>query len=85
MGYSENEGMVRVDRFKDSGKWYDTFSIDMNLYYNDDNIYNALEKAIQDRFIKLNLKIPDEGYIVCLEPYHKWAFPIMIKLSKIQK
>jgi hypothetical protein len=36
MGYTTNSGMVRVDRFKPGGKWYDTWEVDMSAYYNED-------------------------------------------------
>jgi hypothetical protein len=28
MGYTTQEGMVRVDRFKERGKWYDSLAFD---------------------------------------------------------
>jgi len=34
MGYTTNDGMVRVDRFKPGGKWYDTWEVNMSGYYN---------------------------------------------------
>lgn len=36
MGFTTNEGMVRVDRFKPGGKWYDTWAVDMSRWYNQD-------------------------------------------------
>lgn len=77
MGYSENDGMVRIDRFKKSGKWYDTFSVDMSNYYNEPLIHVALSKAIKDRFTH---DMFENGYflIVCQEPYHINSHPIIL-------
>lgn len=81
MNYSNSPGHCRVDRFKSSGKWYDTISLDMNNDgYNDLDLYDHFIKCLQDQHSSW-LKESD-GYwsIVCLEPYHKNSHPIMIKV-----
>lgn len=71
--YSENSGMVRVDYFKPSGKWYMTEAHDMSDYYNDLDIHKAIE-AMLERDGR-NLK---HFTRVILEPYHRNAYPIML-------
>ena len=85
MGYINNPGWVRVDRFKDSGKWCESFSVDMSPYYNSEDIYDALRKSIENRYKSSVLGYPTEGYIICLEPYNQFAHPIMFDLSKKEK
>jgi hypothetical protein len=78
-GYSENPGNVRVDRFKRrSGKWYDTFSVDMNKYWQGSTflIHEAVEFAIEDRIGTVGL---DDWIYVVTEPYHEHAHPVMLK------
>lgn len=89
MNYSENPGMVRIDRFKDTGKWYDTYAINMSGYWHViiDNkwnrIHNALKSAIADdeRFgpYWVDKWLAQGGFIVCLEPYHEHSHPIILK------
>lgn len=85
MGFTTNDGMVRVDRFKESGKWYDTIEIDMSEHYNDLSIFNALEESINEHTAKHwgrdNFVIGwtnQGGSFVCLEPYHKHSHPVML-------
>lgn len=71
--YTDNPGMVRVDYFKPSGKWYMTEAHDMSDYYNDPDIHRAIE-AMLERDGR-NLK---HFTRVILEPYHRNAYPIML-------
>lgn len=72
--YSDNPGMVRVDYFKESGKWYMTDAVDMSLVYDYTSIHAAVEAAI----IEHRGALPHFN-IVVLEPYHKNAHPVMIR------
>lgn len=75
MGYSMNDGVVRADRFKPSGKWYDSIALDMSRHYNAVLIHNAVLNAMEDQGVKL-----EPGWsIVVLEPYHKHSHPVMLK------
>lgn len=74
MGYNVNDSMVRVDRFKERGKWYDSHAVDMGPHYHNPSIHDAVRLAIQDASINM-----DEFIIVCLEPYHVHAHPVMLK------
>lgn len=73
MGFTTKEGMVRVDRFKERGKWYDTHEVDMSKHYNADSIHDALEECLRRDGVSL------DGFVfVCLEPYHKFSHPVML-------
>lgn len=76
MGYSPHDSQVRADRFKPSGKWYDTRVLEMAPYYNETFLHIAVEKAYAD-----TSAVPlDEGWsLVVLEPYHRHSHPIMLK------
>lgn len=71
--YSENPGMVRVDYFKTSGKWYMTEACDMSEFW-DHGIspHDAIEAALR----KSRRWLPHFTMVV-LEPYHKSAYPVM--------
>lgn len=78
MGYTTEEGMVRVDFFKPSGKWYMTEAVDMSTWYDVPNIHDAVGRA-------LNASRPvaagwwTQFTVVVAEPYHVYAHPVMIK------
>ena len=75
MGYSSEPDMVRVDIFKPSGKWYDT--IDMKWVDYDGPL---LHDTFTASLIKGGMSGRYQGFMmICLEPYHKHAYPIMIK------
>lgn len=66
--------MVRVDRFKDGGKWYDSFAINMEGVYDHPSVHDAVQLCIEQAGYTM------EGWIyVCLEPYHRHAYPVMLK------
>ena len=80
--YTDKAGSVRVDRFKESGKWYDSFALDMSaVWETGPTVYEAAREAVArdprlgSTFIDSWLK--QGGSIVILEPYHKNAHPIM--------
>jgi hypothetical protein len=78
MNFALEPYLVRCDRFKASGKWYDTFVIDMRDVY-DDPIHTAVARAIS----KVTSITPDPDRVdlwryVVLDPYHKNSYPIMM-------
>lgn len=92
MGYTTNDGRVRVDFFKPSGKWYGTASVDMERWYNDarGDLRECVMEACRAEAAKGSAGewghtfgpdgwVVDGGTIVCLEPHHKHAHPVMIK------
>lgn len=73
MGYSIDSTMVRVDFFRDMGKWYTTEALNMGGEKNP-YVYEAFIKALGKQF-------PEHYHdlvAVCLEPYHENAHPLMI-------
>lgn len=78
MGFIDNETMVRVDIFKESGKWYDTVAITFDTYsYKEkgETIHETFRRCMKDQINRY------EGMTaICLEPYHESAHPLMIKL-----
>lgn len=77
MYYSPDEGMVRLSRFKQSGKWYDDHAINMHGYYNTSSVHEAVKLAARDA------KISHDGYFfVVLEPYHQYAHPVTCYLHQ---
>jgi len=77
MGYNEKDEMVRVDFFKESGKWYCTEAVRWLHYSGDVLIHDAfkasLEKHLGNRLAGMTA--------VCLEPHHEYAHPIMMKIK----
>lgn len=87
MGYINQDGRVRVDVFKSSGKWYTTCSVDMEGYYAAPLLHKALFDACSreqatgsgwDLTTSPEQWLQDGGMIVCSEPYHKHSHPIML-------
>lgn len=79
--YSNDPAMVRVDIFKDTGKWYET----LNIRWVD---YNAL--SIKDAFrISLLKHFETEEHpqrfngmwAICLHPHHRFAHPLMVEIG----
>ncbi len=77
MGYTTDDSMVRVVFFEPNGKWYATEAVKWRVDYYSDTI------DVMDAFI-ISLREHLQGRLsemdaVCLEPYHKYGHPIMIK------
>lgn len=72
--YSSTPEMCRVDFFKPGGKWYTTEAFKWigwgkeHLIY--DAFYNSLIAAFPDNYSGMTA--------VCLEPYHEYAYPLML-------
>lgn len=72
--YSANPAMVRVDFFKESGKWYATEQMEWRHYDGKILIHDAFLHCLHSQF---------NGHYsgmtaVCLVPYHEHAHPLMI-------
>ena len=79
MGYTEDESMVRVDFFKNSGKWYTTEAVKWTGEWIREGqlIHAAFAKSLQDHFgTTLRLSEMDA---ICLHPYHELAHPICLR------
>jgi hypothetical protein len=77
MGYSNEESSVRVDFFKEYGKWYTTEAIIWTGSYSDGLIHDEFRKSLSDHFN--GSKRLTGMWAVCLEPYHVNSHPLMIK------
>jgi len=80
MGYSEEDDIVRVDFFKESGKWYTTEAVKWTGEYEGQrqSIHNAFRKSLIDHFKENPLRL-SEMDAICLQPYHEHAHPICIR------
>jgi hypothetical protein len=76
--YSLQASKVRISRFKPSGKWYDDFEVDMNDFYNEPLIHPAVLKAWEASRDPGSRSLEEGWMLVCLEPYHHNAHPVMI-------
>lgn len=84
MGYSVSDSVVRADRFKASGKWYDSIALEMGPYYDYANIHRAVGFAFIDWFQSVWIEREPtlgEFHLVVLEPYHKSSCPVMMDES----
>lgn len=88
MGYSDNPAMVRVDFFKESGKWYATEAVrwigngfgrsyDEKVPLMHDQFRDSLLKHLET--LDGNMRLAGM-WAVCLHPYHRDAFPLMTKI-----
>ena len=75
MNYSANPARVRVDFFKESGKWYATEAMEWRYY-------DGSKYLIHDAFLHCLISQFNGHYqgmtAVCLEPYHEHSHPVMI-------
>ena len=82
MGFTTKQGMVRVDFFKPSGKWYTTEEMHWDRYYSYGNNEDSVFESTHDTFKRcLREQIGDQykGMIaICLEPYHEHSYPLMV-------
>lgn len=83
MGYTNNPAMVRVDFFKESGKWSTTEAVKWTgAYFGGPNRFDYPHARIHDAFRQsLADHLGDSRRLagmlaVCLEPYHEFAHPI---------
>lgn len=75
MGYIDDPSMVRVDFFKPGGKWYCTEAVRWTGGYGDVEIHEAFAESLRE-----HLQGRLHGMVaVCLEPYHSYAHPLMLK------
>ena len=81
MGYTDDERMVRVDFFKESGKWYCTEAVKWTGEYHSNSLmHDEFKKSLRDHLKGERL---NDMVAVCLEPYHIHSHPIMMKISEI--
>jgi hypothetical protein len=72
--FSINEHDVRVDFFREQGKWYATEQLSMVDVYNYPSIHDAVRHALDVKFGKRY----DDMWAVVLDPYHRHSHPVML-------
>ena len=76
MGYSEDPEDVRVDFFKESGKWYATEAIKWTGSWEGGLVRDIFKKLLWEH---LHGRL--QGMTaVCLHPYHKHEVPILVRV-----
>lgn len=79
MGYSKNDSMVRVDFFKQTGKWYTTEELLWDRFH---STINGEFEDIRETFKRLlDEQFPfnyTEMFAVCLHPCHEHEHPIFV-------
>lgn len=82
MGWHESDSRVRMSTFKASGKWKDCSSVEMRKYWyaKDCDVHKAVAFAYFDYRERNELW---DDYLVCLEPYHEHAHPILLDAERL--
>ncbi len=80
MGFTIENNMVRVDLFKESGKYKDTISLKFDRYFTEiDNkielIDDTFKRCMQEQYPNIRNCI-----CVCLDPYHEHSYPLMLRI-----
>lgn len=84
--YSDSENSVRVDFFKESGKWYTTEEVKWDGAY-----YSGLINDCFKKVLRHHLKTDSGGMrlsgmvAVCLEPNHEHQYPLMCRVDELEK
>lgn len=87
MNYTDDAFMVRVDFFKESGKWYTTEAVRWTGGYRDVLIHRAFIASLENHLQKegkAELRLSGMT-AVCLEPYHEHACPIMMTVERLSE
>lgn len=78
--YSSNPGKVKVSFYKLTGKWYMDEEIDMDPFWDELLVHDAVRKAlVLAKGKELAEGQMDRFIIVVEEPYHKNAHPVMLQ------
>jgi hypothetical protein len=83
MGYTIDECMVRVDFFKENGKWYTTEAVRWIGEYNFGLPEYEFAFSLENHLFKDGKYRLSDMTAVCLQPYHHNSFPLMMKVSDI--
>jgi len=76
MGFNVDDAVCRVDFFKQSGKWYTTEAVRMINY--DASPVENLKESLLEHFKDAPERM-SEMTAVCIEPYSKHSFPVMVR------
>jgi hypothetical protein len=80
--FSDHSDSVRVDFFRETGKWYCTEAVRMNGCFEGGNLIDIFEQALYRHLLtELDggvLSVRLRGmWAVCLDPYHEHSHPLM--------
>ena len=92
--YAKEPHLVRVDRFRASGKWYDTWQIDMRLWFEHPDLVHAVKMCWEEAYLKAfgvkstpmtsTITGLNVGWVlVCMDPYHRNSHPILLRSEPI--
>lgn len=85
MGYSANDNDVRVDLWRDTGKWAMTVAVRWDAPYENCGIHKAFAIALLEHAKGYDRDNALEGLTAtCLEPYHEHSHPIMLKIDRAE-
>lgn len=77
--YSDKPNSVRVDFFKESGKWYTTEAVICDDY--EGILPDCLKEDVVRHLRQADGRIRLSGmWAVVLDPYHKYSHPQMFKI-----
>ncbi len=76
MGFSVDDAMCRVDFFEQSGRWYTTEAVKIISYVGDPDA--ILRESLIEHFKDTPGRL-GEMTAVCIEPYNKYAVPVMVR------
>lgn len=76
--YTDDPCMVRVDFWKESGKWYATEAIEFRGY-NDPDLWKVLEAGLRKKLAREDGRLRYAGMrATCLQPHHVHSHPISL-------
>ncbi len=79
--FSVNPHDVRVDVFRSSqsGKWYQTVTLDMSKVYWETDLRVSLSRLWREQYGNMNAGM----WAVCLDPYHQHSHPQMWQIEHV--
>ena len=76
MNYTMNSAHVKLIRFRESGKYYDTWELDMGGFWDEISPHEAVLKAMRKE------KVPfikgERSFVFVEEPYHAASYPVVL-------
>ena len=85
MNYSQHTNHVRVDFFKESGKWYTTHEVEWKESWEDPILTETFKRVLR-RHLYDGAHKPyrlTDMIAVCLNPFHEKPWPLMQRISEL--
>lgn len=80
MNFNTKTSVCRADRFKPSGKWYDTFELDFEDHYKEWDLHKVIIHLLSEKFGPDWIDSHQGWHIVVLEPYSEFEHPQLVVL-----